>query len=884
MNKFKKILSLLLVLALCLSIGVYTVSATDSDTDSVSDIELLNMLGIFNGYEDGSLHPELPITRMQYAALIMRILGYDKGIGKMETGFSDVREESWGSGYVKMAYDLGIISGYGDGTFRPESPVTQAESVKMLVAALGYGVAAERKGGFPQGYIAMASRLDLLENAVATTTQATRGYVATLLVNGLETKFLEEQVGTNTMTMSGETILERMNISLREGVLTAVYGSSINEGENLQQDEVMIENELFKTKLNISSDFVGNNVKIYVQNYGEDDELLVGITGSHSGKTLSVEALFILDETNLSYFAYEDENGKKRSVELEGNVKITYNGKPIDNSLDYTDDKLKPESGYVKLMDTNGNRKYDTAIVKDYDTIVVRSVTDRGIYGEFGNSINYEDEDTVVTVIYNNMLCSLADIKSGDVLSSAVSLDGSIAEIIICRDTTEGVVSALQEEEEGMIYILDSGEELIASPEYEAALSGGYSGAEKIQLGSSMEFYLNYFGEIALGKIAQESEKKEYYGYVVDMVKNDDFTMENILSFKILDENNQYIYLDTIDASTITFGRMEGSTYKKTKENSDYIYNAMLYNGKTERQMIKYELKNGAIKSLYLRDNNAFSNNFSRDIPRKTLSVSYHTIDGKYYWDDDTVCFYIPRNGSNISALSSGPCADYFSGEDSLVMELWDIEDDGRINAIYCSDTSTGRTLESGSLYYLDYVNSPVMYVTKAYNIVSDDGSDYKVVEGWQDKKLVRTLLSDTLSSNSSDIKPGVVIQYATNEQQKMFAETAEDDVTMVVYAVLFDMNDYSMNEFMSYDYTGSKLDGARIQFGYSNVSRYDYPFIRFEENDCVFEVHTGTTVYAYSRRTKEIKKVQAENLSEHTNVFMRARYGNLREVVIIED
>ena len=117
-----------------------------------------------------------------------------------------------------------------------------------------------------------------------------------------------------------------------------------------------------------------------------------------------------------------------------------------------------------------------------------------------------------------------------------------------------------------------------------------------------------------------------------------------------------------------------------------------------------------------------------------------------------------------------------------------------------------------------------------------------------------------------------------------MFAETADDDVTMVLYTILFDMNNYSADEFMSYDYTGSRLDDARIQFGYSNISRIDYPIIRFEKDSCVFEAHTGTTVYTYSRGSREMKKVQAENLSEHTKVFMRARYGNLREVIIIED
>ena len=800
MKTFKKILSLLLALALCLSLGIYTVSAADPDKENVSDIELLNMLGIFQGYEDGNLHPDWSITRMQYAALIMRVLGYDTGIGQMETGFSDVPMDSWGSGYVKMAYDLGIISGYGDGTFRPENPVTQAESVKMLVAALGYSIAAERNGGFPQGYIAMASRLELLENAVATTVQATRGYVATLLVNGLEARFLETQYDTDTMYVSGETILDRMNISLREGVLTAVYGSSLNKGENLKQDEVMVSGELFKTKLNISADFVGSKVKIYVQNYGRDDELLVGITGSYSGKTMSVEAPFILDGTNLSNFVYKDENGKNRSVGLEPNIKITYNGKVIDNSLDYTDDKLKPESGYVKLMDTDGDSVYDTAIVKDYETLVVRSVTDKAIYGEFGNSIRYEDKDTVVTVIYNDMFCSLSDIKAGDVLSGAVSLDGSVVEIIICRDIAEGIVSAQQDNEDDIIYILDNGEALLAAPEYAAALAGGYNMAEEIKLGSDMKFSLNYFGEIAAAVINTEGRSEGEYAYIVAMGKGGS-AISNVYEIKLLTKDNRYEIFETAANGKVKFGRMVETgrdasgkllkEYRVDNVSPADIFNTVYFEGiYIQRSMAMYKLNSdGAIKEFYLRDETGDKTYFSYDVPRGSKIVSNRLIEGKYYWDDDTVLFHIPKGGLYITSLSAGKVDDYFNSG-SYILELYDVEENGYVNCIYYHDSTTGRPLDAGgSRDRIDYVNSPIMYVTRMYNEIGDDGIDYCILEGWENKTKVRRLMSDTLSKKASDIRPGSVIQYATNEKDKLFANSIENDITIVTYAKLFDCN-----------------------------------------------------------------------------------------------
>lgn len=877
--RIKKFICLFLVCMFCFAASVCVLA--QEQNEQVSDIELLNMLGVFTGYEDGNLHPDWSITRMEFAAIIIRALGYDNGIGQMQTGFSDVPFDLWGSGYVKMAYDLGIVSGYGDSTFRPDNKITESESIKMIVAALGYSYWAERNGGYPNGYISIGSRLDILERAVDSSKEATRGYVAAILVNALETRIVHPE--EENIAEYDDNLLLRLGISVRKGTISAVYGASVSGDTELKKDEVIISGEIFKTNLIVSRDFIGSNVKIYVKDYGRDEELIVGIVGDKGDDSLTVYAEDILDSTTLSEFVYYNEDRKTRKESLEDNIKISYNGMVIDNSADYTATRLKPESGYVRLMDTDKNGRYDTAVVKDYKTFVVRGVSDRVISDEYGGKIDI-DEETIISVTKDGQLLSLGDIMANDVISAAVSLDGSVVEIIICRDSIEGVVEAFEDDEDERYYTLDDGKEYRLTPAYIDAINRGYSSAEKIELGNSMTFYLNSFGEIAMGVLSAETEKEIYYGYVVDMAKNHSIAKENILSFKILGEENRYLYLDTIDASTITFGRMDGSTYKETKENSDYIYNAMLYNGKIEKQLVKYELKDGSIKAMHLRDNNTFSENFSRDVPRQSLNVRYHTIDSKYYWDDDTVCFYIPQNGLNIAALSSGPCVDYFSGEDSLVMELWDIEEDGRINAIYCSDTSTGRILASGSIYYLDYVNSPVMYVTKVSNIVSDDGTDYKVVEGWQDKKLVRTLLSDTLSQNSSDIRPGVVIQYTTNEQQKMFAETVEDDVTMVVYSVLFDLNNYYSEEFMSYDYTGSQLEGARIQFGYSNVSRLDYPFIRFAKDDCVFEAHSGTTVYIYSQGSKQIRKGSIGDLTEHIKVFMRARYGNLREVVVIED
>lgn len=101
---------------------------------------MLSSLGILEGYEDGTFKPEGTITRAEFAAVTVRLLGAeDSAQGAIGGGqFSDVPDDQWFAGYVNYAASLGIINGMGRrGTFAPQEPVKYQEAVKMLVCMLG---------------------------------------------------------------------------------------------------------------------------------------------------------------------------------------------------------------------------------------------------------------------------------------------------------------------------------------------------------------------------------------------------------------------------------------------------------------------------------------------------------------------------------------------------------------------------------------------------------------------------------------------------------------------------------------------------------------------------------------------------------------------------
>ena len=87
--------------------------------------------GIVSGYTDGSFGPDNYITRAEITKIALGAFEYE--IGTHENEFSDVETGAWYENYITSAYDAGILSGYGDGTFKPGNYINRAEALKILL-------------------------------------------------------------------------------------------------------------------------------------------------------------------------------------------------------------------------------------------------------------------------------------------------------------------------------------------------------------------------------------------------------------------------------------------------------------------------------------------------------------------------------------------------------------------------------------------------------------------------------------------------------------------------------------------------------------------------------------------------------------------------------
>lgn len=112
--------------------GAFTTSNTYSDVAYGkwynNPISTMSALGIITGYPDGTFKPNKPITRAEFAAIAAR---FDETQSGKSATFSDVIGH-WAAKEIGIAYYNDWIKGYPDGTFKPDQNITRAEAMTLI--------------------------------------------------------------------------------------------------------------------------------------------------------------------------------------------------------------------------------------------------------------------------------------------------------------------------------------------------------------------------------------------------------------------------------------------------------------------------------------------------------------------------------------------------------------------------------------------------------------------------------------------------------------------------------------------------------------------------------------------------------------------------------
>ena len=282
----KRLLACIVTLALACALLVPTALAADvtasnftdwSEVANQSQVAMLVDLNLISGYSDGTFRPYNCITRAETAKIVSGLLT-GQAVSDAVCRFADAAG-SWAAPYIQFCVDKGILSGYEDGTFRPDDYVTIRQLAKMLLAALGHDADAYTGSAWADAVDADAETAGLYDGLTSDPGRyVTRDEACLLIGNALLSPVIlgyengQPQYALDEMMLPMSLLQYRFYIIPVTGVVVANARADLRSaGGKLSGNLICIEGytRCFSASPSVASDMslLGHEVTVYAQ-YG----------------------------------------------------------------------------------------------------------------------------------------------------------------------------------------------------------------------------------------------------------------------------------------------------------------------------------------------------------------------------------------------------------------------------------------------------------------------------------------------------------------------------------------------------------------------------------------------------------------------------------------
>ena len=831
-------------------------------------------------------------TRADFVKACVKEYGYDNIARLAEpSGFTDVSGED--DGYISVAKAMGIVNGYTETEFGPNDLVTYFQGIKIVVSMLGYEPAIDNPGGYPTGYIDIATRNSLL-NGISkgiSDEPITNADMAVLLYNALEVDMLEPLTYGNDgrYTINGNTILESvLNVTKARGYVTANSVTSIDSPDSTASEGTVSilsdgKSASYKVGETDLEDMLGCQITYYFyQEANTDDYVVLGYFLANPDKISYIDAAEIEQVYDDSITYYREGRNTESKLSFVKGIRMIYNGKAVSKEQ-YDINLMNIKEGELKFVSSNGSQ-YDTVLISSYENAVVSKADADSSEIYFSNNkhslsrMDCSDLDKL-TIWMDGAKIELSDVEKGSIASIAWSLDKRVAQMFISKDQVSGRVSK-KTESDGKTKLT------IGETEYKVA----YDAPEEIELGDESTFSIDAFGNIYH---ASEVVLSTYlsYAYVMDTATRD--TMDTTYMLKVLDQSGSIsvlelaskVRLNEVSVKDETAINVIGKdTLIQYKKNSDGMVNEVYT----------------AIDHTNVTDYKGYDEkNFSKDNANNSMyfkNTSTPSFGGLYLVPEQTLIFNIPedKNDKDYYMVTG---TEIFTPDVFYSVELYDADKKRQVSAV----VNRGIDLTASSEATLPWTNSAFV-VQSVESIYHEERGIIEVVTGYQDGELVTivpavtnntrfpalgdVVMEDVDKENSilfSDLKVGDVIQYKLN---------VKDEVDM--FRVLYrDGNDMGFRIWNGANYAVNLMTAVAM------VSYIDdgVLWVTVDDNasntvvsNRVFALNSGVNVYSFNKKKDEVELEELENIvsmdtsfSGADKIFIRTNRDSVKDIVILK-
>lgn len=627
--KMKLISFLLVFIMLCPIVPAMATFEDISGLDCEQDVNFLEALGIVEGFTNTQYAPDEVLSRAEMVAIVLRTMNIFASEYNGGTIFNDVSDDYWAYYEICTAYEMGLVSGVGDGMFAPDETVTFNQAVKMLVNVLGYGEIAEHKGGYPVGYLEIAERLDLDHGiTLGGEKEITRGEMAILVANALNANVVEiTEIGTyndgyfQKISESGEILIKAyLNKERVEGRVNATYHKSIDGSLAPVENTVVIGNTVFAAGTSDIEQMLGEDVIAYV-----DMENKSGIYPNVLFVYSEADEVIMLNSVNSDYvgsknkLVYTDEDGREKSISLS-KTEMFVNG--IEKLSVTSEDFVNADIKYIS------NSEEKIVIIDSYiDKAVKRADVENGIiYFNDSAKIAVNDYDRFYISDKNGKALDLSEIVRWNILSYySASRNGEDIFIAVVADdaAVEGTVDT-RRTSGGISEVIISDKVYTVSVTLDGTIPA---------VGRNIKFYTNRIGQIAY---VADSNVDYKYGYITGIKQK---TIMEDAQIRVFTDEGEFKIFTLSDKLKVNGNQVNVSNL----ENNRDFYSS----GEFREQLIRYEGTGDVIKSITTCSDSIVAPSNRKDFGRNYYSDNagsrwLGTFATKYTVDQDTLYFTVP--------------------------------------------------------------------------------------------------------------------------------------------------------------------------------------------------------------------------------------------------
>ena len=557
----KKFLSLVLALTMAMSLVTISAGAKDFTDDSKitykEAVDVVSSLDIVDGYTDGSFNPTNTLTRGAAAKIICNlILGPTTAdaLSADTAPFKDVPVTNEFAGYIAYCSQQGIISGYGDGTFRPAGTLTGYAFMKMLLGALGYDASIEGYEG-SNWSVAVAKQavgigLDDGNDEFVGVKAVTREEACLYAFNTL-TADMVEYGSTTTVNVNGATVV------VGGSKASVVYNSESKDYRTSSddRDEVMQFCEKYFTDLELRSDAATDSFGRPSNTwYNDNDKIGTYAKEADVVYTADVKSKDIYSDLDLS-------DAYNYDVVVDGQESATdFIVAKRDNQDGYTvdpDDKIADQIG-----DVLGNGSL-IEVYKDEQVITVVNTYIMQVNGDYDKD---EEELTLATVDGAKDPGVSDDVLSSDDFDN---LDAYEDEEYVLVTVADGVIKSIAKAEQVTASVTEYVEDdsvTAGGTEYKYAY-GNDNTDGTYELKTDYDLYLDAYGYVIY---ADGVEDETNYVYIYEFGTDSGLTSTSkVVAYGFfLDGTDDEITINKVDGDKVT-----GSNYaSKTDDGQWYKY------------------------------------------------------------------------------------------------------------------------------------------------------------------------------------------------------------------------------------------------------------------------------------------------------------------------